>query len=311
MTTSFSALIFLALLATLALAFALGAALGRRCPAVAETAVLLLAPLAVLWSQRDRYQDALVQLLPLDVLVYTEGALIMPVVLFTAGAITGAARRDGRFRRVARAGPLLALFGTIYSVGAARWMLLPRVADVQWLATSAPVSSQPKDAAAYLPAGQMQSSRESCVAAALVTALTAPGVGLRVDEQDMAELAEVRRGAGSTMLRALWAARRALARSSVEPRLYVCSAEEALAMATRDRPVLASLRAGPLQTHMVALLGWTQDGGALLFNPWPGTTIGQELPNGPAGMRALPLEAFRRLYMGRVIALVDRPQRRS
>ncbi len=309
MTTSFSASIFLALLAALALAFAVGMALGRRFPAVAETAVLLLAPLAVLWSQRDRFQDALVQLLPLDVLVYTEGALITPLVLFTAGAITGAASGgDLRFRRIARAGPLLALFGVVYSMGAARWMLLPRVSDVQWLATSAPAGARQARA---LPAGQLQSADESCVAAALVTALTAPDVGLRVDEQEMAALAEVRKGAGSTMLRALWAARRALAQSRLEPRLYVCSAEEAISMASRDRPALASLRVGPLRTHMVALLGWTGEGEALLFNPWPETTIGKALPGGAPGLRSLSLQEFQRLYTGRVIALVDRLQRRS
>lgn len=303
MTTSVSVALFLAQLALLALAFVIGEMLGRRSAKVAETSALLLAPLAIGWALRSGAQDALLRILPLDVLVYTEGTLILPVAMFVAGAVTGARAHGVEWARVWRTGPLLATFGVAFFVNSAMWMLLPAARVADWIP---PARVAHTTDARRLPSVFFQSGSESCVAAALATALSASGVGLRMSEADLVELADVRKGVGATMLRAYKGLRDALIRSPFEPVLHVATAEEAIAMATRDRPVVVALRSSLTQSHMVVVFGKNHRGDVVLANPWRNTSLGEPVSGAPEGIRRLSFDTFKQLYRGQAIAIVDR-----
>ena len=317
MTTSVSTAMFGAQLALLALAFVVGRMLGQRSAKVAETSILLLVPLAIGWAVRSSAADALVRIIPLDVLVYTEGTLILPVLLFVAGALTGSGRLGSQWSRLCRIGPLLAVFGVVYFVNSARWMVLPTVRVSNW----APIvdvvptrfrtdhAARSGDQSLKQPVITLQSNKASCVAAALATALSAEDMHLRVSESEMAALADVKQGVGSTMLRALRALRDMLVRSPLEPTLMVCTAADAARMASIKRPVIVALRSGPLRNHMVVVYGMSVDGDVILANPWRNTTLGAPAPGGPEGLRLVALDEFARLYQRQAIAFVNRADR--
>lgn len=290
-------------------AYLIGHALGRRSRSWGEIALASVTLLTVGWALRRFAQDVLLQLFPLDLLVYTESTLIVPFFMMLAGVI--AARSEPRLAS-RLAGPLLAAFGALYLCINGAWMLAPRV--------SLPAHHAATASEVVIP----QTRPDTCVAAALATALRVldraewdrAGNNLRIrddrppavdtSEAEMAELADVRVGFGSTVLRALRAAQRRLAGTSFEARLHSCSANRAIALASPGRPALVTLRAGPDRTHMVALLGRTGDGRVVVANPWLLSTLGESAPGLPEGVALVSLREFTDRYTGAAIVFTDR-----
>lgn len=279
---------FLAQALGAAAAYLIGLGVGRRSQAWGEIAIAIIAALTIGWALRLSAQDALLRLIPLDFLVYTEGTLIVPFFMALAGIVGARCEKRGQ----KRAGPLLAAFGLLYFTVNASWMVAPRVP------VAAPGVILLSDSVV------LQTRSDTCVAAALATALRSPGVGIDTCESEMAALADVRAGHGATMLRALRAAQRRLTGEHVQANIHTCSAREAAKIGTRARPVLVTLRSGPLNTHMVAVLGLARTGDVLVANPASDPSLRPGLL--PLGVSMMPMSDFARRYTGSAIVFTDR-----
>jgi len=274
-------------------ALLLGRQLGRRSETASEIVLGLVALGSVLWALRRFAEDALIRLAPLDLLIYTEGTLIVPFIALLAGTFIGLGERNGR----ARLGWLLAVFAMTYLVSNGMWMLAPL--------------AKPHDALTITTAhGVRQSRPDTCVAASLATALRAPDIGLRMSESEMASLADVRSGHGSTTLRALRGARAALAGTRIQPRLITCTAAEAVTLASRKRPALVTLRAGLRERHMVVLLGSDHAGQVTYFNPAEEiVSVGGRVWTMRPDAERAPFDEFARRFTGSAIVFLDSPMR--
>ncbi len=267
-------------------AYLLGRHVGRDSPSWGEVALLCVTILTIGWAVRDMAQGAMLRLAPLDFLVYTEGTLIVPPFMLIAGVIAGMAERSPR----RLSGALLGAFGLAYLGMNGAWMVTPRVVVEH-------------DRPVLLSGGVVAQTRsDTCVAASLATALRAPGINVNATEAQMARLADVRAGRGSTMLRALRAARVRLASAAagVEATLVNCSAAEAVGASSTRSPALVTVRSGLSRNHMVALMGRTGDGRALIANSWCGSELGAA-DGLPLGYATMPLEEFARIYNGAAI----------
>ncbi len=282
-------------------AYLLGRAVTSTSRSLQEIALLATVVALVGLALRGRVMEALVAVIPLDVLVYVEGTLIVPPFMFLAGILSapkpGRSFEEGEGARLqlhtGKLGPMLATLGMVYLVVSGAWMVMPRVPASQI-------------ANVTMGAGFSQQSRDdTCVAAALATALRAPGIDLHVTEAEMADLADVRVGQGSTMVRALKAAELRLAGGDIEPRLYNYSAHEVVQMATASRPVLVTIRSGVSRTHMVAVLGMSR-GKVLIANPWR-TQRSSSVAG--SGLERMSLEHFSKSYVGSAIVFIDRASR--
>ncbi|TVQ33562.1 MAG: hypothetical protein EA376_02000 [Phycisphaeraceae bacterium] len=269
-------------------AYLFGRMIGRGSTSMVEIGLLLLAALAIGWAMRHAYQDALLHILPLEMLVYTEGTLIVPAVMLLAGILSV----NQHIRRRHVLGPLLGAFGVLYLCFNGMWMLSPHVD----LAEDSGMEAGPGVFA--------QTREDTCVAASLATALGAPGIGVRTSESEMARLADVRVGQGSTLMRALRAAQLRLDGLGIEARLLNITAEQAVSFASTDVPMLVTLRSGARRRHMVVLQGWTPDDRVLIANPWIDSQLGDPDVRAPAGLAAISFGEFSRLYTGAAIVFL-------
>ncbi len=273
----------------------IGLQLGRRSQSGAEIVLGLVAALSILWSLRRFGQDALVRLAPLELLIYTEGTLIVPFITLVAGTFIGVGERH----RHGRLGWLLAAFAMTYLISNGMWMLAP--------------VAQPDSSFALLPAREIPQSRpDTCVAASLATALGAPGIGVKTNEAEMATLAEVREGHGATMLRALHGAKLRLAGTRTQPKLITCAPAEAIALSSRERPSLVTLRTGLRGRHMVVLFGSERPGQVAYFNPASQLIgSGRWINHRPASDQLISFDEFARRFTGDVICFIDAKSPRS
>lgn len=273
---------FIAQFVLCAFGYFLGRSVGRSLPAIADIAILLIVTFSVIWALRERALDTLATAAPLWALIYFESTLIVPPFMFMAGILAGRAGEP----RAQRLGVLCAGFGMAYFIFNAAWMITPRVDDA--------LSSR------AVAAGPVTQSRDdTCVAAALATALGSSGVGLQVSESEMARAVDIRAGRGATLLRALKGLQYKLAGADLEPRLITTSADKLAAIASDDRPVLVTLRAGSTMTHMVVLYGRAGAGSVRIFNP-----SASDFAWGASDY--MDFEDFRRRFTGNGIVLLPR-----
>lgn len=131
-----------------------------------------------------------------------------------------------------------------------------------------------------------QSTDYTCVAASLVTMLTARGI--QTSEQEMAELAFVQVGAGATDSRALWALERKLAGSTLAASYRSLTLAE---LSASPKPALVQLGWGFFVSHMVPVMDVTDRG----------VVIGDPL----TGARLVPIAEFTRQWKGQAITLMN------
>ncbi len=272
------------------LAYVLGVSAARHSRSAAELILALTVVCVFLWAGRNFIQDVLVRLFPVDLMIYVESTIIIVPFLLMAGSI-GALLDDRRSRTY---GPVLAIFAFSYLGMNGAWMLTPPV-------------TLAKSNMSVTEAGVVRQSREdTCVAAALATALRAPGVNILTSESEMAELAQVRQGRGATMLRAFHAARAKLLGSELDAELLSLSARQVADIASYDRPVLVTLRSNLARTHMVAICGRTPRGQIIVADPWVESYTPLVGSVDSSGIYLMTRDEFATTYNGLAIVFVDR-----
>lgn len=301
MSTDYSLAFFLVQMGAAIVAYLLGGMIGRQSARWGEVLLGVATLLAIGWAMRFSAEDALLQLIPLGAMIWLEGTLIVPVFMLMVG-VAGALIGECRGRRIGLMG---ACFGLTYLTFNGLWMLSPRV-------HIAPSVARASDSQLV-----SQSRDDTCVAAALATVLRAPGIDVQATESEMAALADVRAGRGSTMLRALRAARMRLSARDMDVRLHVCTARQVVRMASAARPALVTVRSARLgQSHMIAVYGQTALGHVIVADPASERQrdaghlpIGKAFPETnsdyPPGLRRWDFDEFRSLYRGRAIVFID------
>ena len=249
-------------------AVVLGRRIGRAPPGVWKTAAVSAAALLLGWPLM-RWSPALaLHLIGAPVLIFIElTGIILPAVLLFSIAALHVRPRDQR------ALYLLLIMCGIYFVSCGLWMLGPPVPEV--------------NSARYLDGVCRQSTNYTCVAASLVTLLSAHGID--TTETEMARLSYTEIGNGTTDSRAVYALQRKLAGQPLDVRYERMNFDR---LQQIELPCVVPIEWGYFTSHMVALLA-AGDQHVLLGDPL-------------SGARELSRADFARSWLGRGIYLHDR-----
>jgi hypothetical protein len=250
---------------------------------------LLLSVAAIAATAMLRYRPILLhQLLPLEISIWFDGL----VALFPWMLLVGILQTNPDTDRLHRTTPLMFVLGLIYFLFGGIWMVLPTIQIGEPEHTSA--------------AGIIiQNRHDSCVPSSAANALRLMGVP--ASEERMCAITMAKPGRGSSLARAAYGLREYLAKYELRVELRDLTAEQVIATATRDRPILVVIRSGFAADHMVTVLGMTEDGNVLIANPSPGEHGG--VPALPAnlgyGLEVFTPENFTRLYRRGAIVFTD------
>jgi hypothetical protein len=287
-------------LATLAV-FWLGRRLGRGSARV-ETAAVAAVVALIFGAAALRFRPALLPaILGLDLAVWLDG--ILPV--FPWMALAGLVHVLRRTRRMRRLAELMAVFGLVYFLFGAIWMILPviQVGEVEKIGDkSRPLWLQVT----------IQNRPDTCAPSSAATALRAMGVP--ASEERMCGIVQAKPTRGSSLIRTARGLRDYLESYQITVEVRNSSAAEVVEAARRDRPALAIIRSTIAADHMVAVLGRVEDvygpdvpgsvpGAVLIANPSPGEHGGVKPLDVslPYGEEAYSPEDFARLYRRGVI----------
>jgi len=220
--------VVLALLSLAGLGF--GVYLARRTRHRGRVGIVVALLLLGLWAWLLQNPSVAVELVPLDILSWIEGAASVPIFMFIIGIAWVRAGCARQRRLVAWA----AVLGGVYFVNGNLWLLqtTPQIGFADMLSDGDVV---------------MQSQDYSCVPAACATAVRL--LGVHTTEAEMAALTQTRPGTGSTLLRAMEGLRMKLGRgyrvTLLQPRL-----QELRDLPT---PFLTPLQFEPTRRHMVTV----------------------------------------------------------
>lgn len=224
---------FIALAASAAAAWGIGAVVGRRRPKYAAAAILIAVALLAGWTFLSRNPSVAVQIIPVYVLSHIEGVAAVPVFLFIMGLLFAKAQVP-RQKRVAAWATLL---GGVYFMQGGLWLI-----------QAAP---QVGFADAIHRGPVRQSVEYSCVPAACATSLNL--LGYYTSEAEMVRLTSTRPGVGSTTVRALYGLNQRLEALRAPGRFTLIGAtiDEVRRLPT---PALTPLQFDRTQRHMVTIL---------------------------------------------------------
>ncbi len=231
--------------------------------AFAAVAVMLL------WPLMRVFPAAAIQVLPLEAVVFAEvtGITVPAAFLF---AVAGRMLKRPADRRAVS---MMLIVVALYFVKGGLWMVRPPPPDFK--------SSK------YVDGVCRQSTGYTCVAASLVTLLSAKGIAS--SEGEMARLSYTEVGNGTTDTRAILALRRKLRGAYVDVRFEQMSFER---LREIELPALVPLKWGYFVSHMVPVLEIDADG----------VLIGDPL----TGARRMRIDEFRGQWLGRGIHLADK-----
>lgn len=209
-------------------AWRLGCRLGAGRPSRAWLAMVLAVAILGLWAWLTWNPAVAVAAIPVGVLSRIEGIVPAPLFALVLG-VAWARSVHGRQRAVVTAAIVVGIVHFARSNG--------------WMLQSAPAAGL---AATVAHDVVLQSQDYTCVAAASAMALNR--LGIYTSEAEMAALTQTRPGAGATLVRAMDGIRRRLQGTGWDVSLLQPTYEQLTAL---PMPVLATVRAGPLQRHMV------------------------------------------------------------
>lgn len=266
----------------------LGSFLGERSRAGALAATLLAFGLLIIWAF-CKYSPALpATIIPLDVLVWVEGVLATLPWMLLVGVLT----RSSATERIHRSRSALVTLGFVYYLYGGIWMLLPTIRPDHYETVSNRGVT-------------IQSRHDTCAPSAAATALRY--MGFSATEYDLCRVVLAKPGKGSSLVRTTWGLSRLLEPYGYRASLEDLTAEEVARVATRDRPVLITIRASAVADHMVAVLGMIGTDLVLIANPEPVVPDGNEKFEHSLGYgwQAYSLSSFRALYRGGAIVFHD------
>ena len=230
--------------------------------------------LLLLWSALIRHPTVALHLIPVSILARLEGIGAAPLFIFiiSAGWQLASVRRQ---RAVMALGLCL---GVAYFLQGGLWMMRPT----------------PSNAFGRLATGYLvrQTQDYSCVPAASATALRI--LGLRSNEEEMAELTETREGSGATLLRALNGLDARLTDTGIEARLLEPNYTELMRL---EPPMLTPLQFQSAQLHMVTII-----------DVRPHLVV---IADPQVGIEFISKYRFEKLYRGQVIAFDGQAERVS
>jgi len=228
--------------------------------------------LLVIWSLLIRHPTIAVHVLPVRALARLEGVGAAPLFIFIVSAgwqLANVLRQ--------RAVMVMALFlGLAYFFQGGLWMMRPT----------------PTNAFGRLDGGYcvQQTQDYSCVPAASATALRM--LGLRSNEQEMAQLTETRPGSGATLLRAFNGLSERLKHTGITPQLLEPDYNQLRGL---EPPMLTPLRYEAARLHMVTLI-----------EVRPNLVV---IADPQFGVEFISRYRFEELYIGQAIAFDGKAQR--
>lgn len=228
--------------------------------------------LLVIWSLLIRHPTIAVHVLPVRALARLEGVGAAPLFIFIVSA--GWQLADVmRQRAIMLMGLCL---GLAYFFQGGLWMMRPT----------------PTNAFGRMDGGYcvQQTQDYSCVPAASATALRM--LGLRSNEEEMAQLTETRPGSGATLLRAFYGLSERLTHTGITPELLEPGYDQLMAL---EPPLLTPLRYEAARLHMVTVV-----------DVRPNLVV---VADPQYGIEFISRYRFEELYVGQVIAFDGKAQR--